>query len=410
MHGVRRCVWVGLLLAGCQARLDSEYRSLCAALGGSPACPVADVRPVDAGAPDAGGVDAGVPDGSVVDAGPPCLDTMNDPLHCGACGRRCDGPCIGGQCIPMQVAPNGPVNLTRPHALWVSDGGFFVGESVFCPSAQPNDACVSNRLFEVVNGSFVLRAGGQYAISEVVLFDDRLYWNTWQEAALYVMRRDGGSPSLFHHEDAGSTFGMVVHGARLFVVRNAAPSQLLVFSLTDEGLPVRHELPDSGNGGGATMLAVCGDDAFVALNRGEGASGVAQVTRPGTPTAEVRWLLSGLDGAWAVACDDANVFVSESNANGRLLRIPRDGGAEVVVGTGLGFPRGIAIDRPFVYVIEHDAPVMRVVRYPLEGNPDAAVTLTNQVDQGIFLRRFGDHLYWTNYRGNSVVRAPLLAR
>jgi hypothetical protein len=202
---------------------------------------------------------------------------------------------------------------------------------------------------------------------------------------------------------------MVVQGSRLFVVRNAAPSELLMFDLRDAGVPVRHPLLGSS---GATMLALCGDDAFVAMQIDGPDGGLVQVARPGTSNADVRWVMTGLDRPWGVACDEANVFVSEFGMAGRVLRAPRDGGPERVVASGLSQPRGIALDGPFAYDIEHENPAgpRRVLRFPVDGRGDAGDVVSDQVDGGIFLRLYDEHLYWTNYSGGTVVRVPRLPR
>ncbi len=81
---------------------------------------------IDAGTKDAGTKDTGAADVITADSGggackqgacalgltccaDACVNEKNDPLNCGACGKRCDGAnsmCLQGQCVAPTCAPS----------------------------------------------------------------------------------------------------------------------------------------------------------------------------------------------------------------------------------------------------------------------------------------------------------------
>ncbi|MDX2011252.1 MAG: hypothetical protein SFW67_13720 [Myxococcaceae bacterium] len=393
------------LMAGCQARLDEEYRRLCQELTGSVDCRGGDGGLPDGGPPDAGIVDGGrdasivdptEADAGVVDAGLDCGPKTTE-VHCGFCGRQCEsrdgGPqCSLGNCLAIPIPfGGGPRALNLPHGLWLVGDRLFVSESDF----QTNE----NRIVELFDGGTIERVTGQPAISAVVVRDGELVWTTWVPGTIRARSLDGGPiRDLFSPDGGGSFFDLKIQVGTLYAAQLLPRSALVVIS--PENLVVRHEV----GGPGATGVAFCDGEAFLAIQQGPPAGAVVRIRAPGSPDASIDIIANDLDMAWGIACDTRAVYVTEFKSTaGRLLRIERSSGGMTTMADTLRGARGIAVDGEDVFVVEYDrVQARRAYRFRADGGRDL---LASDVEGGIFPRVDERYLYWVNNRDpGSVVR------
>jgi hypothetical protein len=389
---------VVLFLSACTTqRFDLEYGALCTAITGSSDC-----RDGGPSAP----TDAGEPDASVPDAGQ-CIDTMRDPLNCGACGQRCEqrgpGPwCVLGRCTPAELtATSSPLDL--PHGLRLEAGRVFVTESNFGHRR--------NRVVEITaEGELLEWVTNQPAISDVVVWKNTLFWTTWDPGGVFSKPMDGGlTEPLVNGGPGGTFFALAVEGDVLFAVRNSFPAALVVKHLNPTGTDVpevSHQLLGTG---GATGVAVCGEDAFVTIQRpADDRGGVIRVRGPGTSDAGIEWFAKEIENPWGIACNERSVWVTETTGQTRLLRIDRfDGGVETLA-RSLVRPRGIVLDGDDTFVLEFSPEPDGGPTRALLIRPDAGLDeLSSSVFGGIFPRLDARSLYWVNHRTpGSVVRIP----
>jgi hypothetical protein len=85
------------------------------------------------------------------------------------------------------------------------------------------------------------------------------------------------------------------------------------------------------------------DDSFLYLATDDA---VISVTRQGGAPEQI---ISGLHRPAGVAMDDANVFVAENVAGGRILKVPKRGGQPSVLASGQGSARAIVLDQTNIY-------------------------------------------------------------
>ncbi len=95
-----------------------------------------------------------------------------------------------------------------------------------------------------------------------------------------------------------------------------------------------------GSGGGAGAGGSAGSGG------GAGAGGTPSCAFGAEPVT----LAAGISRAYAIAVDEAFVFVTSAVDGGELLRIPKAGGPALALLTGLGRPRHLALDAERVWV------------------------------------------------------------
>jgi hypothetical protein len=104
---------------------------------------------------------------------------------------------------------------------------------------------------------------------------------------------------------------------------------------------------------------------------------------------------------WAITVGDDAVFAISAEApNGRVVRIPLDGGAPTVIAAGLELPGAIAVDGDDVFV----ATAAQVLRLPGDGSaaPVALVTVDRTVGPGLVVD--ATHVYYTVSASPGAVR------
>jgi sugar lactone lactonase YvrE len=98
-----------------------------------------------------------------------------------------------------------------------------------------------------------------------------------------------------------------------------------------------------------------------------------------------------------------NVFIADS-ANDRVVKVPKDGGAETTVGTGLYYPEGVAVDAAGNVFIA-DTLNRRVVEVPAAGGPQTTIGTGLTQPSGVAVDAAGN-VFIADQVANDVVEVP----
>lgn len=114
-------------------------------------------------------------------------------------------------------------------------------------------------------------------------------------------------------------------------------------------------------------------------------------------------LATGLTGPTAIAIDASNVLCVVYNAN-QVIKVPKAGGAPTLVGTG-GYSTDIAVDATHFYWNRFDG-TAAIMKYPLMqgGSTVAVLSVQSSISQ---FEIDATSVYWINYGAGRINRAPL---
>jgi hypothetical protein len=335
------------------------------------------------------------------------VNLNTDVNNCGACGRRCDTVCDAGLCSPQAFGATMPSG-SRFHGFTVSAGVLFVTESNF--DSQ------NNRLWALSLDGGAASVAGQEPLSDVAVFENRVFVSRWGLSPGFSVGPSTGAPQLtplnVAMDGVGSIFSLLaVDGGVLAVEYGPVFSRL--WFIANGGQAVSAISLPANN---ATGLATCGETAFVTIQQSGDAGSVVEVVAPTRPNPTVGLFATGLDDPWGVTCDNDFVFVTTYGSQ-QLLRWNRDGGSRTVLATGLTGPRGLLVDGEYLYVAEftellEDGGIAQVDGGPIVNrllrlNRDGGSLLElARHTGGIFVRRFGDFIYWSSLGDARVRRIP----
>ena len=295
-----------------------------------------------------------------------CTFLESDPSNCGSCGYVCAGgaPCYAGKCLagsPTYLV----AQLGRPDDVAVDTSTVYWTDQVAGEIGAVGKS----------GGVALTLATGLDQPYRMDLAGGRIYFTTVGDTqpGVWSMSVTGGTPLLLLGGDSfDSPYDVVVDGGTLFC------------STYDK---IRF-LP-AGGGGSATTLFGAGDLILrIALDADRvywteyNGGLVRSVSRSGGP---VSTLASGLDHPEGVVVDGSYLYIAEVGVGnqcgqaglGRILRLPKLGGAVVALATTDGCdPNEVAIDDGYVYWAEYTSG--NVSRVPKGGGPVEFVAV-NQV-------------------------------
>lgn len=178
----------------------------------------------------------------------------------------------------------------------------------------------------------------------------------------------------------------------------------LIWLLTLPGCGARSPLPEgdpwSGLGGAGGEAGDAGAGGSVAGGAGQAGSGIPVDLCPsGSPPVT---LISGLNWPYGIAVDGAFVYIPTYHDQGKLLRVPKQGGQPLEMKAGLDHPAQTAVDGGAIYLAVTGAG--QVLQFSKDGGLSSVLASGQFSVVAVALDE--THVYWLGHISGEVVRAP----
>jgi hypothetical protein len=314
------------------------------------------------------------------DADASCGDIANDPKNCGACGHDCLGQqCHSGRCDPAVLV----TDQDDPRAIAVDDTRVYWGSG----GAGGVNACdkkkcdpdggtthVSDEGSGVVamvmtkfavfwalgddvkrlakdTGDVAALGNGVISNLDALAVDDTQFWFTFGNPTGGVARCPlGGCDGTNGAEILANDYqrpAALALAPGAFVFAAGTPSRAVLYCSPSCVDPAANQaLVLADNQAEPQTIAIAGTSAFFsnALAAPDDAIVRAALAAPHAPTA-----LARIEAPGSLVLDGAYVYYIGTK-DGSLHRVPKDGGADVVLALGLAAPRALAVDDSRVWV------------------------------------------------------------
>jgi hypothetical protein len=295
-----------------------------------------------------------------------------DGAHCGACEHDCLGAaCKDGMCEPEVLASNLPyanrLALDEERVYWTSS---------------------DNRIqaLPLGGGTPVVLADKQDGPWDIAADGAALYWTSTDANQVRSLALGGGAPAVL--ADAGNPLGIAVRKGALYFTDTYD-------KLSDQEHVVRIPLPGGApqtiaSTAGAWMVAADDQRAYW-TDRASGAVWSAPVS--GGDAAMMASILEPTD----IEVDGEAVYVTGLEGT---FRVPLGGGAPQVLAAGAGL--GLAIDATHVFVGTADG---RILRVPKVGGAAVALAKAELYPSDIAVS--DQHVLWiTRAKAGALLRTP----
>lgn len=154
-------------------------------------------------------------------------------------------------------------------------------------------------------------------------------------------------------------------------------------------------LGGGGGGGGATGGAA-GSSGSAGSSAGTGGSGGAgsSGSAGGGGGPEVLLAVDFFsNNPWAIAIDSDTIYFTDAQGpDGKVIKLPKAGGAAVTLADGLSLPSHLTVDATDVYFMDSD----HVQKVPIGGGPVVTMAPADNESYGT-VAVDDDQIYWTNY-------------
>lgn len=329
---------------------------------------------------ESGATDGGAESGG--DAEPICVaDKTSDPLNCGACGHDCmGGTCLAGSCQPIRVGaviePNAQglfVDATNVYWTNTGAGGQVKRCSVAGCAGTPTALAISlaspnavlaagNDVFWTNYGAFTLMkcAIGGCGLLPTALTSVSVSVNSFGRLAsdgVTLFFSDGGSGIVrscpLSGCGAGPTvlanlqdnpWGITVDGASIYWVNDATTGSVVTCPKTGCGAGNSLLVTLANGQNSARTMAIDTNSTYWVT---QGAGTVMTCQKTGCAQSPIT-LASGLTKPQGVAVDDTWVYFTEPGANA-VKKVPKNGGAVVLVAASQQTPFNVAVDGKWIY-------------------------------------------------------------
>ncbi len=325
---------------------------------------------------DAGGAGDAGDSAPLVDALPlpdACpSDYSNDSLNCGRCGRTCGGAaCVASACLGITIVKD---RTAHPWYIAVDATSIYWTEEKAVLRADKTGANVTQLASESGTFAMALDATHVYFTHDSGLSRvPKAGGLTQRLADLYGLVGTfvaGGRAYAAKANDASATFGIYSTDATSKSPTLSISTQPFVEGLAVEG---DHVWWTEHNATGRVMSSdrTGGKQTAHALSESFPRRLVIDAT-------DVYWLNNNAVRHAARASEVATTLVSDPNielgdlavdasdvyftasTNGTLRRVPKNGGAPVLVLSALGRPTGVAVDDTYVFVANNMGTIVRV--------------------------------------------------
>lgn len=340
---------------------------------------------------DAGSGETGCPDG-------------RGGTDCGSCPRDClGGACTNGACQPVVIA-----HAPAPFSVVLDDA------RVYWVSVGPGSVWSGpGEIWSVKKDGTDLRmvATGLDGPQAVFADSSNLFWTELNAGRLWRADRNGANAIVIYDRGAGGAFNLVADATSVYwvdyyqsqsiqkVPRGAGPdagvptivaaNQRYPFGIAQDANNIYWSdregsfmgpLPDGGIPGRIWMAPKDGSSSPVLL-----ATDQANPFHVAVDATSLYWVDNGsgsvmrlrfgettptevlhVSAPYGVAVDNANVYVTslgEYQGDGKLLSVPKGGGAAFVMASGLPGPTRLAVDDTAVYWANHyGGTVMKIAK------------------------------------------------
>lgn len=290
-----------------------------------------------------------------------------DPLHCGSCGRDCQGgDCVLGQCEPVVLAEDLdlPIHLAlAPPYVYVTaldrvlalplDGGppevvADDQDGAVCITAtdtlviwQTNDGVWSSPRGGMSEPTLIVPTSApprQYMVRCIIASSEHVYWFTEVDELVGLLQRVPLAGGLV--ETIGSYYyshGIATDGTDVYWTNLDGIWHLPTAGAPEAALFLSHQslLVPFG-------LAIDSESVYFTDY------GARSVWKAGRADGVATQLLGDLATPQSIAVDGSVVYWTDTGT-GIVARVPADGGDSVTIATGQDTPRSVAIDETSLY-------------------------------------------------------------
>lgn len=301
------------------------------------------------------------------------VNTTNDSLNCGQCGKVCMGAqCVNGSCAPIILASN----QNKPWGIAVDAANVYFSNRTSAGSIVQ---------VPIDGGPTTILASNQNDPDCVAIDTGNVYWSNVAGGSVHMVPIGGGPLTVVA---SGQTpAGVAIANGEIFwtnwnsngsIMKVPVPGATPIVVATGQNLPHR--------------IAV--DGAFAYWT----AYGAGAVRRAPVVPGAVTTIASGQSYPIGIAIDANNVYWTNSTA-GSIYKAPLAGGTLTSLASGQSNPIGVAIDATHVYWT-NSASSGTIRKVPIAGG--AVVTLASGQSYPIYLAVDDESVYWTN-NGNGTV-------
>jgi hypothetical protein len=293
-----------------------------------------------------------------------CVDTQRSSVDCGACGHDClGGGCVEGRCQPIVLASG----LRQPDGLALGPGHVYF-------------TCYGDGTVQKVprgGGTATALIGGEDQPHGIAVDATSVYWTaSGKQGSLRKLALGGGVPLTLVGElqtpwelavDSTDVY-LTVSGAGAVMrvpLDGSMPTTLIAAQGQPQGIAIDadnvffaartsssiKQLPIVG-GNPLTLasnqqlpLEVAVDGSYVYWTTEIGVLGRLPIGGGGL----LKTLLSGHEPLAGLALDADNLYYVVTGAKGRVMKMPKGGGAPVIMAEGQDQPTSVVVDEKSVY-------------------------------------------------------------